>query len=473
MIFNKKIIATIFLFFSVIFKTEISYAEDFVPDIFDSMGKVFKITKVAKDYPAFVAGVKVGDAIIKINDQKVNTFDQISYFINNSKSETINLKIQRKGQIIDFKLIPKITSSNYKLIGISLSNTCDRTLDSQGNKIDFTKDQVYHECWHYIDLDLYNYIQKLKKSSPHYENYISEKIRLTKSIGSDYLNIKSIFNFKKANEYLEETYNLSKENISIVKKKSTYGFQVADFSPASIAFLIGKINLNLYENYYDMDFTPFIDHKKGLKYLTIASKNNHSEASHELGKLYLKGIYGFKTNEKKAFNLINKSTQLGRITAHKDLADFYLFGLGGVEKNYSKAMVHYKLGNIPKFSGGLDYYDIAVLYKNKRPPKDIKEYYGWLIKDLEKFKTITSIERTGYFAKLFLKNYSEAYKWYYICAQKIKSNDWNKHLFGKWEENINEDCSKELIFLEKNFLSEKEIKSAKTAAKDWLKKNIN
>ena len=100
-------------------------------------------------------------------------------------------------------------------------------------------------------------------------------------------------------------------------------------------------------------------------------------------------------------------------------------------------------------------------------------YYGWLIKDLEKFKTISSIERTGYFAKLFLKNYSEAYKWNYICAQKIKSNDWNKHLFGKWEENINEDCSKELIFLEKNLLSEKEIKSAKTAAKDWLKKNIN
>ena len=113
MIFNKKIIVTIFLFFSVIFKTEISYAEDFVPDIYYGKGNFLKIGKVTKDYPAFVAGVKVGDAVIKIDDQKVYTSQDISDFINNSKSETINLKIERKGRIIDFKLTPKISSSNY------------------------------------------------------------------------------------------------------------------------------------------------------------------------------------------------------------------------------------------------------------------------------------------------------------------------------------------------------------------------
>ena len=218
---------------------------------------------------------------------------------------------------------------------------------------------------------------------------------------------------------------------------------------------------------------PYIDHEKGLKYLTIASNGNHSEALHTLGKIYLEGIFGVKKNEKKAFNLINKSIRLGRTEAHKDLADFYLFGIGGAEKNYSKALIHYKLGNIHKFSGAEDYYDIAVLHKHKRLPKDSKEYYSWLLQDLTNFKTSSSIERTGYFAILFLKDYSEAYKWYHICSLKIKSNDWNKILFGGWERNINNRCSKKIAFLEKNLLTEKEIKSAKIAADKWTNKYMN
>ena len=72
------------------------------------------------------------------------------------------------GVVFEFMLANYPTESMNKLI-------------LTDNKIDFTKDQVYHECWHYINLDRYNYIQKLKKSSPHYENYISEKISLTKN----------------------------------------------------------------------------------------------------------------------------------------------------------------------------------------------------------------------------------------------------------------------------------------------------
>ena len=96
------------------------------------------------------------------------------------------------------------------------------------------------------------------------------------------------------------------------------------------------------------------------------------------------------------------------------------------------------------------------------------------------FKTSSSIKRTGYFAMLFLKNYTEAYKWYHICSFKITSladileqlnpTDWNKNLYDVWEENINNICQGKIAFLEKNLLTEKEIKSAKIAAESWLKR---
>ena len=300
------------------------------------------------------------------------------------------------------------------------------------------------------------------------------------------LEINSIFNFEKANEYFLEAYNLAKENKSIIKKNKKsksftkellYSFQTAGDEPAAIAFWIGEINLNLYQTSSKKDYQkimePYIDHEKGLKYLTIASNGNHSEALHTLGKIYLEGIFGAKKNEKKAFNLINKSILLGRTRAHKDLADFYLLGNGGVKKNYSKALMHYKLGNIHKFSGAEGFYDIAILHKHERLPKDSKEYYSWLLQDLLNFKSISSIERAGYIAILFLKNYSEAYKWYHICSLKIKSNDWNQNFFGFWGRNINKRCSQKIAYLEKYLLKEKEINSAKIAADKWKKEFIN
>ena len=58
----------------------------------------------------------------------------------------INIKVFRNNRIIDFKLTPKINSFNEKIIGVSLSRKCPRSLDDQGIKIDFYQDQFYHEC---------------------------------------------------------------------------------------------------------------------------------------------------------------------------------------------------------------------------------------------------------------------------------------------------------------------------------------
>ena len=487
MILNRKIIIIIFLLSSLIFKTEISHGEDFDPDIYDGISKHSIIDKVTKDSPASVAGIKVGDVVVGIDDQKVYLDKDIFLALKNSKSQTIKVKVFRKNRIFDFKLTkltPKINSSNEKIIGISISGKCTISLDDQGNQISFFKDQFYRVClYKKIYLKEYKYLQNLKKTSPYYENYIDDKILVTKQVARHNLNNSSTFNFEKGSEYLLEAYNLSRENINIIKNSpknsSTFAaYTIVDIEPASIAFKLGEIYLNLYRGWArlaedEIDLGPYIDHKKGLKYMTIAANENHSKALHLLGKAYLEGDFGLKRNEKKAFNLIEKTARLGKTIAFKNLADFYLLGKGGVVKNYSKALVHYKLGSIRKFAGGEDFYDITLLHKHKRLPNDSKEYYNWLTQDLLNFKTSSSIERTGYFAMLFLKNYSEAYKWYHICSSKIKPKDWNKNWYGTWKRNINNNCSRKIAFLEKNLLTEKEIKSAKIAAKNWIKKNIN
>ena len=207
-----------------------------------------------------------------------------------------------------------------------------------------------------------------------------------------------------------------------------------------------------------------------MEYLTIASKDNHSKALRHLGTMYLEG-FGVEENKKKAFELFKKSSRLGNNLAHSYLADFYLLGLGGQKKNYTKTVVHLKLANIKTNID--DLYNINILYKYKRLPKDSKEYYNWLLENLNNFKSTTSIKRLGYFAKIFLKDYSEAYKWYYICSSKIESNNWNQNLFGLWEKDINKQCSIKLGILEKEFLSKTEIKEAKVNADKWTNKYMN
>ena len=209
------------------------------------------------------------------------------------------------------------------------------------------------------------------------------------------------------------------------------------------------------------------NYKKALKYLAIA-KDSFSKANREIGLMYLEGR-GTNYDENKAFDLIRKSS-LERIgIEHVYLGDFYLLGLGGANKNFSKAIRHYKLAELGS-RGTINFTNIRVLYKYNRLPHDAVEYYNWLKEDLnEKSFSLPLIERLGYFSNTILKNYPEAYKWYYVCS-KINF-DKKKNKIGQPNTALyetKERCVQKLDILENEYLSPKAVEKAKNFGNDII-----
>ena len=71
-----------------------------------------QIQEVQPESPAFVAGIKSGDVIKSINNNEVKSIMEVSAFINSSSSKTINIKILRNDNEIDFNVNPKFTKVN-------------------------------------------------------------------------------------------------------------------------------------------------------------------------------------------------------------------------------------------------------------------------------------------------------------------------------------------------------------------------
>lgn len=60
---------------------------------------------VQQDSPAYFSGIKKGDKIVKINNQKINSWNDISDIIPNHKQ--INLVIERDNRLLNLQLIPR------------------------------------------------------------------------------------------------------------------------------------------------------------------------------------------------------------------------------------------------------------------------------------------------------------------------------------------------------------------------------
>ena len=88
-----------------------------------------QIQEVQPESPAFVAGIKSGDVIKSINNNEVKSIMEVSAFINSSSSKTINIKILRNDNELNFKVNPKFTKGedslgnkiNKKIIGIKIA----------------------------------------------------------------------------------------------------------------------------------------------------------------------------------------------------------------------------------------------------------------------------------------------------------------------------------------------------------------
>jgi len=88
-----------------------------------------QIQEVQKDGPAYSSGIKSGDVILSINNNKVSSILNVSAYINTSTTENIDIKVLRNSDEIILKVKPKIIKSkdslgnevNKKIIGIKIS----------------------------------------------------------------------------------------------------------------------------------------------------------------------------------------------------------------------------------------------------------------------------------------------------------------------------------------------------------------
>jgi len=70
-----------------------------------------KIGDVKEKYPAYNAGIKKDDRILKINDISVKTWEDISKIIKSKDGSELTLEVQRNNQILIFKLKPVLEST--------------------------------------------------------------------------------------------------------------------------------------------------------------------------------------------------------------------------------------------------------------------------------------------------------------------------------------------------------------------------
>ena len=88
-----------------------------------------QIQEVQKDSPAYVSGIKSGDEILSINNNKVTSILEVSNYINTSTSKNIDVKVLRNNKEIILSVTPKVIKGedslgnnvNKKIIGIKIA----------------------------------------------------------------------------------------------------------------------------------------------------------------------------------------------------------------------------------------------------------------------------------------------------------------------------------------------------------------
>lgn len=68
-----------------------------------------EIGGVKKGFPAERAGLRASDVIIAVDGEPVKTWDELSSAIKRRKGETINITVDRKGEVLKLQIKPRIT----------------------------------------------------------------------------------------------------------------------------------------------------------------------------------------------------------------------------------------------------------------------------------------------------------------------------------------------------------------------------
>lgn len=78
------------------------------------------ISSVEKGYPAVNAGVKVNDKIIKVNDKKINTWNEFKVFVAENKDKPFRILVERDNKTVELNVKPVYNEKEGRyIIGVS------------------------------------------------------------------------------------------------------------------------------------------------------------------------------------------------------------------------------------------------------------------------------------------------------------------------------------------------------------------
>ncbi len=77
------------------------------------------ISEMTEGYPAYEAGVRVGDEIISMNGRNIGVYRDVSMYIRLHQGENIDLVYERDGERYKTTIVPKMGEDGYYLMGIA------------------------------------------------------------------------------------------------------------------------------------------------------------------------------------------------------------------------------------------------------------------------------------------------------------------------------------------------------------------
>ncbi len=96
------------------------------------------INEVTDNYPAEIAGIRSGDKIISIDDETIDTWEEIVASISQSNKDILKIVVLRNNEEITFNIEPLIDESNQKRV-IGISPEFDKSF---GSAINFSINRV-------------------------------------------------------------------------------------------------------------------------------------------------------------------------------------------------------------------------------------------------------------------------------------------------------------------------------------------
>jgi len=86
------------------------------------------VTTVSNDYPAYNAGIREGDTILKIDDHKVSSFNEMQLYVQTSKGEELTILLKDKDGILKTVKVKPNTVTDEEgntsyVIGVTLDST--------------------------------------------------------------------------------------------------------------------------------------------------------------------------------------------------------------------------------------------------------------------------------------------------------------------------------------------------------------